>query len=321
MNTNTNTGEIPVVDISACISCSDLTRGGRGVEQCIDKIIQAFTDVGFVYVINHGISISQIETAKKTAKTFFDLPVSQKSKFTRKGAAEYGNDSSNNGWVKCGTESLNPDRPGDYKECFNMTTEDDMVWPDDIVQDFSLVFKSFYGACSRLSTILLQIMALGLKQDIDEFTNMHTFNEETRNATTLRCLLYPALTGVDLCAGQVRCGEHSDYGSITLLFQDDIGGLEVLRRDGQYIPATPVQDSIIINVGDLMQRWTSDKLISTKHRVLLPKDDRVKSTARQSLAFFVHPDDHCVIKCIDGSDKYPPITSLQYLRDRLNATY
>jgi len=289
---------------------------------CIQKITHAFTDVGFVYLVNHGIPRSRVHSARETAKNFFNAPESKKSRFTRKGAAADGSGSSNNGWVRLGSESLNPERPGDYKECFNITTEDDMGWPDELVTEFSTEFTSFYQSCSRVASVLLQMMALGLKQDVEEFSKMHSFNKEIKNATTLRCLYYPPITEkLGLAEGQVRCGEHTDYGSITLLFQDSVGGLEVCSRDGQFVPATPIEDSIIVNVGDLMQRWTADKLVSTKHRVLIPPNELTQSTSRMSMAFFVHPDDECVIRCTDGSEKYPAVTSWQYLQDRFNATY
>jgi isopenicillin N synthase-like dioxygenase len=156
-------------------------------------------------------------------------------------------------------------------------------------------------------------------KDVNFFDRCHNMMS-IPGGTTFRLLMYPPLTQ-DIKTGQVRLGEHSDYGSITLLFQDNIGGLQVKTRGGQWIDAAPVADSILVNIGDLMQRWTSDRLISTPHRVLIPDDEIRRQTTRRSVAFFVHPDPDFVVECLDGTNKYPPTTDRQYLRQRLDATY
>ncbi|KAH3842120.1 hypothetical protein DPMN_115608 [Dreissena polymorpha] len=142
------------------------------------------------------------------------------------------------------------------------------------------------------------------------------------NATTLRSLYYPPLTPESpIKPGQIRLGEHSDYGTITLLFQDEIGGLEVEIPGHGFVPVTPIPETVVVNIGDLMQRWTSDALVATKHRVLIPEVELKKQLHRQSVAFFVHPYDEFLIKCIDGSDKYEPVTSGDYLKQRFGVTY
>lgn len=88
-----------------------------------------------------------------------------------------------------------------------------------------------------------------------------------------------------------------------------------------YVPATPIPGTMVVNIGDLMQRWTADGLVATKHRVCIPEIETKKSISRQSMAFFVHPDDDYLIKCLDGSNKYEPITSLDYLNYRFSVSY
>ncbi|MBN3307812.1 YQK1 protein, partial [Amia calva] len=132
-----------------------------------------------------------------------------------------------------------------------------------------------------------------------------------KNPTGLRTLYYPPVDRSSVKEGQIRCGEHSDYGSITLLFQSSEAGV--------YISAPPIPGTVLINIADLMQRWTCDRFVSAKHRVLLPADD--DKTTRQSMPFFVHPDDDAIISCFDGSNKYPPINSLDYLNERFYASY
>lgn len=119
--------------------------------------------------------------------------------------------------------------------------------------------------------------------------------------------------------------EHSDYGSITLLFQDNLGGLEIQTTSGEWIAASSIADSILVNTGDLMQRWTNDVFRSTKHRVMIPNDEKVKFS-RYSVAFFCHPNEDTEISCLkscktDKSPIYSPITAGEYLLNRLQATY
>ncbi|XP_016376683.1 UPF0676 protein C1494.01-like, partial [Sinocyclocheilus rhinocerous] len=139
------------------------------------------------------------------------------------------------------------------------------------------------------------------------------------NGTTLRTLYYPPVNSTCVKENQLRCGEHSDYGSITLVFQSSEGGLQVLNRAGEFISAPSIPGTVLINIADLMQRWTSDVYVSAVHRVLLPPAG--DSSTRQSLAFFVQPDDEAIISCCDGSDKYPPVKSVDYLLSRFNDTY
>ncbi|KAF0040419.1 hypothetical protein F2P81_006317 [Scophthalmus maximus] len=138
------------------------------------------------------------------------------------------------------------------------------------------------------------------------------------NGTTLRSLYYPPVNSEKAKEGQLRCGEHSDYGSITLLFQRS-EGLQVRRRSGEFMCAPCVPGTVLINIADLMQRWTSDQLVSVVHRVLLPPAG--DSSTRQSLAFFAQPDDVAVITCCDGSNKYPPVSSGDFLKERFNDSY
>ncbi|KAF3706203.1 1-aminocyclopropane-1-carboxylate oxidase [Channa argus] len=138
------------------------------------------------------------------------------------------------------------------------------------------------------------------------------------NGTTLRSLYYPPVNSEKAKEGQLRCGEHSDYGTITLLFQNS-DGLQVRRRSGEFICAPTIPGAVLINVADLMQRWTSDQFVSVLHRVLLPPVG--DCSTRQSLAFFVQPDDEALITCCDGSNKYPPVSAGAYLIERFNDSY
>lgn len=129
---------------------------------------------------------------------------------------------------------------------------------------------------------------------------------------------------------QVRAGEHSDYGSITLLFQDNTGGLEVKSPKGTWVRATPIEDTIVVNAADMLSRWSNDSIKSTKHRVIQPPakegDDSDTYPARYSMAYFCNPNFDAYIEALpstweDTGKKYPGITSGEYLVQRLAATY
>ncbi|ESO84919.1 hypothetical protein LOTGIDRAFT_168176 [Lottia gigantea] len=283
-----------------------------------DKLIAAFDSIGFCYIINHGIPQDLIEKIFGVSKTFFDLSTEAKLKYIRsKDIAD------NHGYVEMGRESLNPQRPGDCKEAFNFTPNHAKFWPTKEVPEMQDIFHKFYDECKQIAFRIFDVFTLGLKlEDRNFLRNSHKNIGCDRNCTTIRSIWYPPLPkDGSIKPGQVRCGEHSDYGTLTLLLQDGIGGLEVCNKNGDYIPATPVPGAICVNIGDLMQRWTADKLIATKHRVLIPESEVLKNKGRQSIAFFIHPDDDFVIKCLDGSDKYKPISALDYLNWRFSLTY
>jgi len=152
-------------------------------------------------------------------------------------------------------------------------------------------------------------------------------------AHTLRFLHYPALDETCMeqaqLEGQVRAGEHSDYGAITLLFQDNVGGLQVKRSDDQWIEAPCVPGTILVNTGDLMQYWTNNIFLSTRHRVGMPSARHKWGKDRYSIAFFVHPNETAGISplpsCISAENPchYPTIevTAGAYLKSKLGASY
>ncbi|XP_066540577.1 uncharacterized protein [Hoplias malabaricus] len=136
----------------------------------------------------------------------------------------------------------------------------------------------------------------------------------------LPCVLYyPPVESMNVKEDQLRCGEHSDYGSITLLFQSKEGGLQIRNRKKEFIDAPSIPGTVLVNIADLMQRWTSDVFVSAVHRVLLPPPGDKRT--RQSLAFFVQPEDDSIITCCDGSETYPPVKTLDYFVSRFNDTY
>lgn len=277
--------EIPIIDFSNFASDNET----------IKQIYQACTEVGFMYLKNYDISQDLIEQTFNTSKHFFNQPLEIKQK------SAWSDEFSNQGYVGIQRERLNPNKPGDLKEAFNITTQ---TQQPDIIE--------FFQACTNLSIQILEAFARALELPIDFFANNHNQNHHT-----LRLLHYPPQQ-----TQQLRAGEHSDYGSITLLFQHEISGLEIQTNTGDWIKAPAIPGTIVVNTGDLMQRWTNNKFCSTKHRVVIP--DNINQS-RYSIAFFCHPNDDtqitCLPSCINESPMYSPISAKEYLLTRLKSTY
>ena len=193
-------------------------------------------------------------------------------------------------------------------------------WPQDPA-DFQQAWEICYEAMSLLSMRLMKLFALALKLPQNYFAD---FLRQPISA--LRANHYPALHKAPL-PGQLRAGAHSDYGSLTLLFQQEgLSGLEILNRQKEWVPVTPCKPDIIVNLGDLMERWTNGRWVSTLHRVVSPDSKKASSHSRMSLAFFQQPDWDARIECLptcvdaDGTAKYPLLTSGRHLMERFHST-
>ncbi|KAI5616513.1 hypothetical protein C0J50_23937, partial [Silurus asotus] len=306
---------IPVVDFDGYkLGIGDVTD--QNLQELCKELRKAFTEVGFVYLKNTGIDQREVDRVMDISKKFFLLSEDEKKPFSRDSFVN----NLNHGWVSLERESLNPRKPGDLKEAFNTASlSPDIKWPSDGVNGFRDIQVGFFQRCKELSLRVIKVLALSLGLDPDVFLKAHRLIGSDRNGTTLRSLYYPPVKAESVKEGQLRCGEHSDYGSITLVFQSHEGGLQVLNRKGEFISAPSIPGTVLINIADLMQRWTSDVFVSAVHRVLLPPVDDLNK--RQSMAFFVQPDDDAMITCCDGSNKYPPVKSLDYLLSRFSESY
>ncbi|XP_020492093.2 uncharacterized protein [Labrus bergylta] len=305
---------IHVVDFGAfSINLPDVS--GESLHILSKQLKTAFTEVGFVLLTNTGISHEEVDRVMDISKKFFLQPDKLKQPFSRNSFAKIPN----HGWVSLETERLNQRRPGDLKEAFNVVSlQPDIRWPSGALKSFQETHTSFYLHCKELAVRVLRVMAHSLDMDPEVFLSAHRHVGTGENGTTLRSLYYPPVISEEAKKDQLRCGEHSDYGTITLLFQGS-EGLQVLSRSGEFINAPCIPGAVLVNIADLMQRWTSDRFVSALHRVLLPPPG--DSSTRQSAAFFLHPDDDALITCCDGSNKYPPVTGGAYLTERFNNSY
>lgn len=213
--------------------------------------------------------------------------------------------------------ALNPKSgKSDPKEAFNIVSPKTTKNTFPKVENFELFFLNFFNQCLKLNLQILEIFAQGLNIPKDFFVPHHD-----QEFNTLRLLHYPPSDEF------IKAGEHSDYGSITLLLQDEIAGLEIFQKDQQkWIAIEPEfsddQFPIIVNTGDLMEVWTNDRFISTKHRVV--KNQKNSEKSRYSIACFVHPNVDSMISPIPRKgepSKYQPVNSLDFLNMKLKNSY
>lgn len=234
------------------------------------------------------------------------------------------------------------DRAGggeDLKESFEIGREGDEyenLWPDRVEAegvDFAVTMKEFFLHCRELHRIVMRGIALGMGLE-------ETFFDDyvRKGDNTLRLLHYPPVAKDAFKAGRERAGAHTDYGSVTFLFQDSAGGLQVERPGGKgvFVDVKPVEGAIVLNSGDLLARWSNDIIRSTLHRVVEPPrkegghDVREDGfyPARYSVAYFCNPDFDRWIEALPGTfggekgpKKYEGVNTLEYLVNRLDATY
>ncbi len=313
--------DIPVIDFSPFLE--DDPDGKQRVAQ---MIYRACHEVGFMYLKNHGIPEGVIAQAFEQSQQFFALPMEEKQKIA------WSSETSNRGYIGIERERLDEHQPGDLKEAFNVgrdvspeeLTEADKAlvlnkWPEG--QDsFKRTISDFFEVCAEAASRVFRAFAIAL-----DMPETYIVDKHQSKGYTLRLLHYPPMN-VTPKPGQIRAGAHSDYGTLTLLFQDDVGGLEVLTKRGDWMSAPCVPGTILINTGDLTERWSNDVFRSTKHRVGLPHPDKA-GRDRYSIAFFCQPDADADIVCFpscqsdDNPPRYAPIKSGDYLLSRLQATY
>ena len=314
MSTESLKNDIPIIDFATFRSLSDANNIAL-LKPLSNELYNALHTIGFAYIKNHGIDLEIINDEFRVSNEFFNLPIGIKQKYSRSGF------NNNHGWDALELEKLDPNRPADFKEGYYVTPQHAKIWPDENVTNFKANSLKLFDRCVDLAHRVLISMAIGLQlEDPFYFSSKHHIIE-LETTSSMRVQYYPSFENICLKPNQVRCGEHTDYGSLTLLFQDDVGGLEVLSRTGEYVQAKPIPGTVLINIADLMQRWSGDRLVSTSHRVLVSSNGLSSSKSRLSIAFFVSPDYDTIIETIRDGTQYPPIRSKDYLEKRYAETY
>ena len=283
------------------------------------ELVNSFGEYGFAVVAAPELDQGVIDQAAQAAKGFFALPEAQKRRWHTPGQA------GQRGYTPFGIETAKGAERPDLKEFWHMGRDLPAghpnrafmlanVWPDQPAE-FQLAVSRLYGALDELGRELLQATALGLGLPALWFEDKATTGD-----SVLRLAHYPPI-GSD--AVGVRAGAHEDINVITLLLGAEEAGLEILTRDGQWLAVNPQPGSVVVNVGDMLQRLTNHRLPSTTHRVVNPPPER-RGVARLSTPFFVHFEPTFEIatlpSCVDAAhpDLYPqPITTHDYLQQRL----
>lgn len=305
---------IPSVDLEEFTS-GDSKRKAVFVE----KLGQAFEDVGFVAVKNHGISPDLISDLYKDVQQFFSLPSEKKKYFEMPELA------GQRGYTSFGKEHAKGSDAPDLKEFFQygqIVPEDHQLKPEypdnvkvDDVSSFDRTFFNAYRAFEKSGKFLLQAIAIYLGLDQNYFDD---FVEEGNSI--VRAIHYPPITNEPKSA--IRAEQHEDINLITLLVGASADGLQILTKDNEWVGVTSLPDQIVVNVGDMLQRLTNNRLKSTTHRVVNPPRE-LWHTSRFSIPFFLHPKSSMNLKalesCVDDqhSKMYEDITAGEYLDERL----
>lgn len=231
----------------------------------------------------------------------------------------------NRGYLGMGKEKL-ADGQADIKETFEIGNDAETTYPNHWPSEcpaFKPTMLEYFAAADTLHLNVLRSLAKGMDLGDDFFTPL--CNENHQN---LRLLHYPSCERAQIHEdGQKRAGAHTDYGSITLLAQTEVGGLQACRRDGEWIFVPPVPNAMVVNVADCMMRWSNDVLVSTPHRVIQdPRQTGDTMPRRFSIAFFCNPNKETKVECLPGCSseenppKYPPIKAFDHLVGRLTDT-
>jgi isopenicillin N synthase-like dioxygenase len=301
------------------IASVSLTDADPDPDAFARKLGQSFEDYGFAIIADHGIHDTLIARAEEQARAFFALPDDVKRRYhlTGGGGAR--------GYTPFGIETAKGAKAHDLKEFWHVGRElpaghrfrdqlADNVWPDE-VPGFRETFLELYDTFDRTGLSILDAIARHLRLDPDYFA------DTVRDGNSvLRLLHYPPISGEP--GSHVRAGAHEDINTITLLLGAEEAGLELLTRDGRWIPVTPKPGELVVNIGDMLQRLTNGVLRSTSHRVVNPPAER-RSKSRYSMPFFLHFRPDFIIEALPDTvatgeqPKWPPISAHDYLAERL----
>ena len=312
---------LPVVDLAPFREGDEAAR--RATADAIDR---ACRDHGFFYLAGHGVPAPLIERAFAEARRFFALPIE------RKAAIAIEHSPCHRGWFAVGGENLDVrrQRDGDLKEGVKIGRDlgpdhprvrdgtplhGPNQWPDHL-PGWRETWLEYYAALEGLGRQLMSAFAVALRLAPDFFEDRLRLPMCTAGP-----LHYPPHAG-PVSEAQLGAGAHTDFGCLTLLAQDDTPGLEVRRRDGGWLPAPPLPGSFVVNVGDMLERWSNDSYRSTVHRVI----NRTGSD-RYSIPFFFDPDFDADISALPGcvppgeTPRYPPTTGGRHLLERIDETF
>lgn len=315
---------VPTIDLAAW------RAGDRSVAATLDDGARR---IGFFQVVGHGVPTSVFDAMRSTTQSFFDLPLD------RKLACTPPRPEVNRGYAARGQEglaySVGVERPADLFEAFNIgpdeVDEDDPavaverhrlfaanIWPDE-VPALRPALVAHMAAARGVADQLLELFAAALDLQPGFFAPFTTHSTDT-----LRVVHYRTAPGdPDPFDGQVGMGEHTDYGICTVLYADQVPGLQVIDPDGVWHDVQPAPGALLVNLGDLMAQWTNDRWRSSLHRVLPPARHATEVRERRSVAFFHDGNHDALISCLptctsqDEPPRYPPVLAGDHLMAKL----
>jgi isopenicillin N synthase-like dioxygenase len=301
--------EMPILDLTPLLTGSDLT-------ELAAELRRACENTGFFYIRNHGVPQHIIDDVFAATRRFFDLPVEERLKVKI-------DDRFRRGYMPQGINQ-HPGYPPDLKESYELAMDlplDDPDvaaglplhgpnrWPEDHPW-LRAAAEAYFAETSDLGKRLLKVFARSLDMPDDFFLQYCV-----KPVIATRLFHYPPAPPQDENAYGVA--PHTDYGMITLLTQDPIGGLELLKRDGEWVSAPFIPGTFVVNLGDLFKVWTNDIYVSNQHRVV-----NRNGRERYSIPTFFNLDFHALVSCLpscqsaDNPPKYAPISSGEYLVSR-----
>ena len=298
------TAPIPVIDIDA----------SRSIDEVAADFRTAAADIGFLYVKNHGVHPQLRGAAFAAIGRFFNLPTEAKTSVARNGGADA------RGWEGLEAQRNDTASAADFKESWNFSLRGDPLkrpinkWPAELTDsEFREPMMAYYLAVAGVADHLMHIFARSLGLDAEYFDSM--FYD---GVNALRCLRYPPHPE-NAKFNQLGAGAHTDAPVLTLLAQDDAGGLEVQNTAGEWLQAEVIPDTFVVNLGDCAMRWTNGRYRSTKHRVKNAAPDRY----RFSMAYFHGPSSDTIIECLPMCleagevPRWEPVTAGAYTAARL----
>jgi isopenicillin N synthase-like dioxygenase len=312
--------EIPSLDLA------DFTSGSPESKQAfVEKLGQAYNNIGFVAIKSHGLSKELQDNLYSSIKKFFSLPDEIKSKYEK---PEIGYQ---RGYTGKGKEHAKGRNTGDLKEFYHVGQDlaaipdndpikseyPENIWPEEL-PEFEEIALETYKTLEQAGKNMLKAIALylGLEESYFEDKVAHG------NSILRQIHYFPIENPDEVPADAVRAAEHGDINLITLLMGASADGLQVLRKDGKWIPITALPDQLVVNVGDMLERLTNKKLKSTIHRVVNPPKEMMH-TSRYSIPFFMHPrsdmDLTCLESCVDAAHpkQFEDATAGEFLDERL----
>ncbi len=306
--------EIPSLDLA------DFTSGDQvKKEKFVADLGLAYQNIGFVAIKNHGLSAALTEQLYASVMEFFALNDEAKLKY------EVPELAGQRGYISKGRERAKGRNTGDLKEFYHVGQPDENkldeypenIWPKEVpaFKDYTL---NAYQTLEKAGIQMLRAIAIHL--GLDEY---YFDDKVSKGNSILRQIHYFPIENPDeIPPDAVRAAEHGDINLITLLMGASADGLQVLRRDGEWIAITALPDQIVVNVGDMLDRLTNHKLKSTIHRVVNPPREKM-GTSRFSIPFFMHPisamDLTCLESCVDSENPkiYEDMTAGEFLDQRL----